>query len=568
MSRNCLHSIIMIIALVFGVNVATFSGSIKSILDLQTRRTEISVPLKGRQNESVTLINLNPVINVWYILQINKDDKSIESYHLENAYPEIQKIELSENGQELILVVDSIPPYSRSWPVKIESTLAEAQKIQRPFVELCEGRLYLRNPTVGKRTRKEWMADLLRDRIKYGESITTFIKEKFFRDKYRQTGLSKRQEIKNNATNNLIKPVRLRPEIDKANLTLTTPDLNLTIGVGSNQGMVPGHWYPVTDYPGVFVSTVTPEIVFEEPTWIQKGLVSPLDDIESSALVYLVAFDLSKFDLHFALGTDHPRVGWSDRVPETSHDPLLPGPDGFDTVSPLVRTGKVNPHNVRLVAATFAGGFKRTHGAFKWGVLATKNHGSHYGFVENGVVFSTLNPGLATLIVYADSIVDMKTWQENDRFYAKEILDARQNGVPLLEKDNVTGEIRPGSFVKDWAKGNWSGSESKQLRTLRAGVGIQETDTTRFLIYGYFSSTTPSAMARVFRACGCRYAMQLDINAPEHTYLALYRIIEDKFVVQRLVKEMAEVDPPVDGQELPRFIGYSDNRDFFYLLRK
>jgi hypothetical protein len=31
---------------------------------------------------------------------------------------------------------------------------------------------------------------------------------------------------------------------------------------------------------------------------------------------------------------------------------------------------------------------------------------------------------------------------------------------------------------------------------------------------------------------------------------------------------MAEVDPPVDGQELPRYIGYSDNRDFFYLLRK
>jgi len=568
MIRNYLISIILIIALILSVNIVTFSNSTKSILDLQTRRTEISVPLKGRQNESVTLINLNPVINAWYILQINKDDKSIESYHLENAYPGIQKLELSENGRELILAADSLPPYSKSWSVEIESVLAEARKIQRPFVELCEGRLYLRNPTVGKRTRKEWMTDLLRDRVKYGERITTFIKEKLFRDKYRQIGVRKKQAIENNAIDNLIKPVKVHTETDVANLTLTTPDLNLTISVESGQGMKPGHWYPVTDYPGVFVSAVTPELVFEDPTWIEEVLISPLDDKESSALVYLVAFDLSKFDLHFALGTDHPRVGWSDRVPETSHDPLLPGPDGFDTVLPLVRTGKVNPHNVRLVAATFAGGFKRTHGAFKWGELASKNHGSHYGFVENGVVFSTLNPGLATLIVYVDGTVDMKTWQNNDRLFTKEILGARQNGVPLLEKDNVTGEIRPGSFVKDWAKGNWSGSESKQLRTLRAGVGIQETDTTRFLIYGYFSSTTPSTMARVFRACGCKYAMQLDMNAPEHTYLAIYRIIDDKFVVQRLVKEMAEVDPPVDGQELPRFIGYSDNRDFFYFLRK
>ena len=47
----------------------------------------------------------------------------------------------------------------------------------------------------------------------------------------------------------------------------------------------------------------------------------------------------------------------------------------------------------------FTGGFKREHGAFRYGDLAQKNHGSHYGFVENGVVFSKLQPGLATIIV-------------------------------------------------------------------------------------------------------------------------------------------------------------------------
>ena len=48
----------------------------------------------------------------------------------------------------------------------------------------------------------------------------------------------------------------------------------------------------------------------------------------------------------------------------------------------------------------------------------------------------------------------------------------------------------------------------------------------------------------------------------------VYRIEQSSFVMQRLVKEMAEVDPMVDGQELPRYVGYPDNRDFFYLLRR
>ena len=60
-----------------------------------------------------------------------------------------------------------------------------AQK--RPFVDLCDGLLYLRNVTEGHRTRKEWVTDLLRDRVKYGEQITTFMKERIFRDRYRQT---------------------------------------------------------------------------------------------------------------------------------------------------------------------------------------------------------------------------------------------------------------------------------------------------------------------------------------------------------------------------------------------
>jgi len=75
-------------------------------------------------------------------------------------------------------------------------------------------------------------------------------------------------------------------------------------------------------------------------------------------------------------------------------------------------------------------------------------------------------------------------------------------------------------------------------------------------------------MARVFEACGCSYAMQLDINALEHTYLALYQVRHNELVVEHLISGMGVLDKQVSGQVLPRFLGFADNRDFFYLLRR
>ena len=37
----------------------------------------------------------------------------------------------------------------------------------------------------------------------------------------------------------------------------------------------------------------------------------------------------SAYELGFALGTEHPRLGWSARVREGLRDPRLPGPDGY-----------------------------------------------------------------------------------------------------------------------------------------------------------------------------------------------------------------------------------------------
>ena len=153
------------------------------------------------------------------------------------------------------------------------------------------------------------------------------------------------------------------------------------------------------------------------PGWIAPEIfrsytqrVNSLDNVESGQLVYLIAFDLGRFDLHYALGTAHPGVGWSGHIPSQMRDKSLPGPDGIGTSAPLVRTGLINPMDAARTVATFTGGFKRYHGAFKYGPLALKNHGTHYGFLEEGVLFSTLQPELSTIYVLDDGWTDMKTW--------------------------------------------------------------------------------------------------------------------------------------------------------------
>jgi hypothetical protein len=245
----------------------------------------------------------------------------------------------------------------------------------------------------------------------------------------------------------------------------------------------------------------------------------------------------------------------------------IPGPDGFDTISPLIATGVVSPIHVSRTVATFTGGFKRYHGAFNSGELAVVNRGSHYGWIEYGVVFSTLEPGLATLVVRDSGRIEMTTWQTGDAANLVGIEHARQNGVPIIEHDPTEGSV-PGKLVGNARSGNWSGSVTGERRTVRSGICLQESEAGRFLVYGWFSSVTPSAMARVFQAYRCRYAMQLDMNALEHTYLALYSTDGDAVRAQHLVRGMEEVDRSVGGQSVPRFIGYPDNRDFFYVLRR
>jgi hypothetical protein len=62
--------------------------------------------------------------------------------------------------------------------------------------------------------------------------------------------------------------------------------------------------------------------------------------------------------------------------------------------------------------------------------------------------------------------------------------------------------------------------------------------------------------------------MHLDMNALEHTYLALYSRGAEHLRVEHLVRGMAALDKSVGTTLNPRFLGFSDDRDFFYLMRR
>ncbi len=544
----------------------------KSVIELQQFRELTRLALDGFASGRAvaTLINLNPHIGTWYLLRLETPDGRGATYHLEN--PSGARLRLDPAYHSGIVLErgegeSTKRSFCELWPAGTAAPLTAARDSRLAYAPLCGGLLYLRNPVEGHRTSKERVVDLLRDRVWQGEAITVLVRDLFYRDAYLATSRLAAAPVKPPAelpSGPL--PPRVSP--DAFDRLLVPVDLEIGLDGGAAGRVAVGRWYPAQDNPGIFVTTLRPDLVSPEVIAEQRGRVAALDPVESAALVYLVAFDLKQFDLGFRLGTDHPRVGWSDMVLPAVRDDALAGPDGIGTIEPLVRTGMLSPTEAGRVAATFTGGFKRAHGAFRMSRLALIDHGSHYGFIENGVVLSKLEPGLATAVVFDDGSVDLKTWTAADDAGLPRIRYARQNGVAILERDAGSLRTVPGSHVRDWGGGNWSGSVDKQLRTLRAGLCLQESPGKQFLVYGYFSSATPSAMARVFQACGCRYAMLLDMNALEHTYMAVYHQQGSRLLTQHLIDGMGVVDTTKNGQVLPRFVSIADNRDFFYLLRR
>lgn len=541
----------------------------KTIVELQQFRQSSSIRIRSQAGtEGVAiLINLHPAINAWYLLKVAWEGKPETAYHLENANPQSRRLVLDQKYPAGLAIVEE----KNRYPCELfgaESILDDAKASPRIYYPLCEGRLYLRNAATGHRTNLEAATDFLREHVWGAEKIIS-VGHILMGDMHRETGeIQPEGRGAAGEQRQAALPLSALIESEYADQLLTSNNLGIDLEGPQRNGMTPGTWYAAAGNPGVYISILRPNLINPAVLASYRTRTNNLDSVEASALCYLIAFDLDRFNLGYALGTEHPKVAWSDHMLAQMKDPALPGPDGIGSIAPLVSTGLIAPENAATTVAAFTAGFKREHGAFKYGEFALANHGTHYGFIENGVVFSKLQPGLSTIFVLDDNSVGMKTWTEDDNKLLARIKHARQNGVPVIEWDEASHAPMPGALVRTWGPGNWSGSEDVKLRTMRSGAAIQKNGAKRFLIYAVFSAATPSAMARIFQAYRVDYAMLLDMNALEHTYLALYRRSGSQIFVDHLLKGMSELDKSVSGEIVPRFLGYADNRDFFYVLRK
>jgi hypothetical protein len=573
-NRGKLRFLLPLAAAILLRTTIVFAGTqVKTIVDLQPFRTTASARFqdKGGQTGVATLIDLNPNVGAWYLLKLARPGEAEEIYHIENPAPLSQEISLEEGSANgLVITAGSRKVACPLWGPEGDAALRQAHLSGDPFAPLCGGRLYLRNSAKGHSTPIESVTAFLRYRIPGGDKVVSFVRDTFFAYLYEK----KAEKSVVSASGEGQEPVRTAegpvPALmaeGQAGRAVKPLDLGIDIEGSGPSGMSPGAWYAARGIPGVYASVLVPSGIAPGIMRSYPNIVGALDTVEMEELVYLVAFDLALFDLHYAVGTDAPGVVWSSHMRPDVKNSALPGPDGIGSSAPLVRTGIISPRDAAGAVATFTGGFKRYHGAFKYGDLSLKNHGSHYGFLEDGVLFSTLQPGLATVYALTDGLVDMKTWTNADDDLLPKMASARQNGVPIIQGFEA-GRSVPGALVAKWGAGNWSGSGEEKLKTMRAAAALQETAGKRFLIYAFFWSATPSAMARVFQAYQCSYAMLIDMNALVHTYLAVYRREEGRLYVEHLITGMSQDDIPVKGHYIPRFLGFSDDRDFFYLTRK
>jgi len=536
----------------------------KSVIELQPFRHEVSGLLFDGER-MVRLISLNPEVNTWFLVQLTSSDGEtvLDSFHLENPDPTGQKVSLDITGRPALVLSDAGGTMRCAPWLGAENALLTARATGLPFAPFCERRLFLRNKVSGSRSNLEATAEFLRDNFWGGEKLVGFVKGAFFKDSEMETS----EVLESTGQGRLdLGPGAARMDEAVADRPVIATYNALGMQGAKSGRMTMGLWYPINGLEGIFTSAIQPRAI-ADAVLDGPGVTNRLDSVEGRANAHFVAFDLGRFEIAFAVGTDHPRLGWSPRPPRSVRPKGMPGPDGLKNADPLVRLGMIPPSIANRTVGVFTGGFKRQHGAFKWGDYITLNYGTHYGFIENGVILSKLQPNLSTLYVLTDGTIGMKTWEEADNAMLPHIRFARQNGVPILERDPETGMGIPGPLVTKWGPGNWSGSAEAELRTLRAGACIRIKDDRRFLIYGYFSTGTPSAMARTFQAYGCEYAMLLDMNALEHTYLALYVRNEGKVNVQHLMPGMALIEKRGPNRTIiPRFLGFVDNRDLFYMI--
>ncbi len=568
-SRVTKRTFFLVFALFFGASnsVASYLGSRnnKAFFQLQPYKQETRATYLEGPFASASLINLNSNINTWYILSLTNKQNRDAIYNLISVSDSL-KLTLDLKSAELL-----IGPPNNTYRCNIEREItSEYLKRKREkfsYLPVCNNLLFVVIKQDGFRSMVERGAEVLRwlggDA---GESIISGVKNTIFKDKYLIKG--KTDELEGGPSEMDSRRALPRADIGDRYRHTTIPAHSLGLKtVNDERSLLVGQWYPLKNFPGVYTSLIMPGMVSRDIQSSHRDRVNGLDGVENSAQVYLMAISLGKYTMGWGHGTDHPGVGWSPRARNIRRDNPY-GPDGFNTIAPLVPLGHVPPMYWSKTIGTISGGFQKRHGAFRAGELSLTDKGHHYGFMQDGVMMVSPSNDLATIIVYWNGKVELKRWTEKDNKKLFLVRHFRQNGVPLIHRD-ANGKGIPGKLVKHWGAGNWSGTAEAQLRAPRGGACIIETPKDNYLVYAYFSGATPSAMARVFQSYGCNFAMHLDMNSPGQAYASLFAPEGEDGRLLNIELLMTDMYAYMGGnKKSPRYFIKPDYKDFFYIMEK
>jgi len=164
---------------------------------------------------------------------------------------------------------------------------------------------------------------------------------------------------------------------------------------------------------------------------------------------------------------------------------------------PYRYTAPIEPAQAASLVAAFNGGFKMAD--------------AHGGYYTEGRVIVPLEPGAASLVIYADGNVTVGAWG-TDVMMTPNVIAVRQNLVPLVAGGRPTGLAASGDW-KAW--GNTCGAYSCAASVpgiehqWRSGIGVTADGA---LVYAVGPGLDPLQLAMLLVRAGVVRGMQLDIN--------------------------------------------------------
>lgn len=502
-----------------------------------------SVQLK---NHKITLHNLNPNVNKWFIIEIEGSQKLM--LHFDNTDSRME-VDITKSGLAFSAEGKSIGPECLLWNNHQFNLLSyKNRQSKSPYQRLCDGRIHLRHKKSSKTklSTVEWATELLR-KNKYGESIINAFKP-FLVSLHVEEGEALKPHAPAGPAN-ADGPMPATTKHKMGSEPFSTKNRLMMSVKNKEKYLRFGRFYETNWHEGVYVSVFMNNQLPKSTLKSFPTRVNRLGSEELTSLAYVVGYDLEKYTLNYSLGVDQPGIAPHSKNWHPKKNKLQKA---------IVSIGSVPPYILEESVGVFVGGFKRYHGRIKKGPLAGKT----YGFIENGVELEPLSSKLATLSIHKNGYVDISEWPEDPIAQAtkrKTTVSARQNGVMVIQN----GEPTP--FINQRYAGAWSGDVKGRLQTLRSAVCIQHKDNKRYLLFLALTAATPSALARTMQAYQCEDGFQLDMNAHVFVYNTIFRLNRHKKVKMQLLHE--EMQWPRDAN-FHRFIVDNNKRDFFYIFNR